>query len=151
MELKYKNPINLINLFSKVLGEKITEFTLPPPSFEIMQCEIIDFNEVEKSLITKLPVLKQWQNPYGTMQGGMIDAAIDNAVGPLSMLVASANMTRTIETKLIKAITMEVGFIYVKAKLVEQKKRRLTFEVEVVDEGGMVFATSRVVNFILPR
>jgi len=147
--MKTKKPINIINLFTKVLGEKITEFTLPPPSFDIMQCEIIDFNEIEKSLITKLPVLEQWQNPYGTMQGGMIDAAIDNAVGPLSMLVASANMTRTIETKLIKAITIEVGFIYVKAKLVEQKKRRLTFEVEVVDEAGVVYASSRVVNFIL--
>jgi len=147
--MKTKKPINIINLFTKVLGEKITEFTLPPPSFEIMQCEIIDFNEEEKSLITKVPVLEQWQNPYGTMQGGMIDAAIDNGVGPLSMLVASANMTRTIETKLIKAITMEVEFIYVKSKLVEQKKRRLTFEVEVVDEGGVVYARSRVVNFIL--
>ena len=147
--MKTKKPINIINLFTKVLGEKIAEFTLPPPSFEIMQCEIMDFNEVEKSLITKVPVLEQWKNPYGTMQGGMIDATIDNAVGPLSMLVASANMTRTIETKLIKAITMEVGFLYVKAKLVEQKKRRLTFEVEVVDEGGVVYASSRVVNFIL--
>jgi len=107
--MKTKKPINIITLFTKVLGEKITEFTLPPPSFEIMQCEIIDFNEVKKSLITKLPVLEQWQNPYGTMQGGMIDAAIDNAVGPLSMLVASANMTRTIETKLIKAITMDTS------------------------------------------
>jgi len=147
--MKTKNPINIIDLFTKVLGEKITDFTLPPPIFEIMQCEVIDFNEEEKSLITKLPVLEQWKNPYGTMQGGMIDAAIDNGVGPLSMLVASANMTRTIETKLIKAITMKVGFIYVKAKLVEQKKRRLTFEVDVVDEGGVVYASSRVVNFIL--
>jgi len=149
MELKDKNPINLINLFSKVLGDKITDFTLPPPIFEIMQCEVIDFNEEEKSLITKVPVLEQWQNPYGTMQGGMIDAAIDNGVGPLSMLVASPNMTRTIETKLIKAITMEVEFLYVKAKLVEQKKRRLTFEAEVVDEAGVVYASSRMVNFIL--
>jgi len=147
--MKTKNPINIIDLFTKVLGEKITDFTLPPPIFEIMQCEVIDFNEEKKSLITKLPVLEQWKNPYGTMQGGMIDAAIDNGVGPLSMLVASANMTRTIETKLIKAITMKVGFIYVKAKLVEQKKRRLTFEVDVVDEGGVVYASSRVVNFIL--
>ena len=148
-KMKTKKPINLIDLFSKVLGEKITDFTLPPPIFDIMQCEVIDFNEEEKSLITKVPVLEQWQNPYGTMQGGMIDAAIDNAVGPLSMLVASANMTRTIETKLIKAITMKVEFIYVKAKLVEQKKRRLTFEAEIVDEGGVVYASSRVVNFIL--
>ncbi|BAF71897.1 PaaI family thioesterase [Sulfurovum sp. NBC37-1] len=149
MGLKEKTHINIIELFTKLLGEKIRDFTLPPPSFEMMQCEIIDFNEAEKSLITKLPVLEQWQNPYGTMQGGMINAAIDNAVGPLSMLVAAPNMTRTIETKLIKAITMDIGFIYVKAKLAEEKKRRLTFEVEVVDENGVVYASSRVVNFIL--
>ncbi len=147
--MKTKDPINIIELFTKLLGDKITDFTLPPPIFEVMQCEIIDFNEVEKSLITKLPVLVQWQNPYGTMQGGMIDAAIDNAVGPLSMLVAAPNMTRTIETKLIKAITMDVGVIYVKSRLLEQKKRRLIFEVEVVDECGVIYASSRVVNFIL--
>jgi acyl-coenzyme A thioesterase PaaI-like protein len=144
-----KKPIDIVELFSSILGDKITDFTLPPPSFEVMQCEIIDFNEEEKSLITKVPVLQQWQNPYGTMQGGMVDAAIDNAVGPLSMLIAIANMTRTIETKLLKAVTMDVGFIYVKARLAEQKKRRLTFEAEVADENGVVYATSRVVNFIL--
>lgn len=147
--MKNNKPIDVIALFGSILGDKISDFTLPPPSFEVMQCEIIDFNEVEKSLITKLPVLEQWQNPYGTMQGGMIDAAIDNAVGPLSMLVAAPNMTRTIETKLIKAITMDVGVIYVKARLLEQKKRRLIFEAEVVDEFEVIYVSSRVVNFIL--
>ena len=43
------------------------------------------------------------------------------------------NMTRTIETKILKAITMDVGTIYVKAKLVEAKKRRLIFEAEVME------------------
>ena len=78
-----------------------------------------------------------------------IDAAIDNAVGPLSLLVAPVNMTRTIETKILNAITMDVETIYVKAKLVEAKKRRLIFEADVVDDEGMVYATSRIVNFII--
>jgi len=83
------------------------------------------------------------------MQGGMIDTAIDNAVGPLSMLVASANMTRTIETKLLKAVGLDVEYIYVTAHLMEQKKRRLTFEARVTDVEGVVYATSKVVNFVL--
>ena len=147
--MQHKKPIDIVKLFKKVLGDKISDFTLPPPSFEVMKCEIIEFDEVEKSLITKLPILHQWLNPFNTMQGGMIDAAIDNAVGPLSMLVAAPNMTRSIETKLLKAITMDVEYIYVKAKLVEQKKRRLTFEVEVVDSHGTLYAQSKIVNFIL--
>ena len=147
--MRSKKAIDVIELFRHVLGDKINDFTLPPPSFEIMQCEIIEYNIEEKSLIVRLPVLEKWQNPFGTMQGGMIDGAIDNAVGPLSLLVAPMNMTRTIETKILKAITMDVETIYVKAKLVEVKKRRLTFEAEVVDEVGLVYATSKLVNFIV--
>jgi acyl-coenzyme A thioesterase PaaI-like protein len=144
-----KKPIDLYKFFQDVLGDKINDFTLPPPSFTVMQCEVIAYDEKHKSLIAKLPVLKQWSNPYGTMQGGMIDAAIDNAVGPLSMLVAPPNMTRSIETKLIKAITIEIEYIYVKVQLVEEKKRRLTFEVSVEDVEGVVYATSKVVNFMV--
>ena len=144
-----KKPIDVIELFQEALGDKINGFLLPPPSFTVMQCEIIEYDKENKSLITKLPLLEQWANPYGTMQGGMIDAAIDNAVGPLSMLVAPHNMTRTIETKLIKAITMDLAYIYVKAQLVEEKKRRLTFNVSVEDGKGVVYAISKIVNFII--
>ncbi len=144
-----KKPIDIIELFKEKLGDKIDDFVLPPPSFTIMGCEIIEYDEKSSSLVMRLPVLKQWTNAYGTMQGGMIDAAIDNASGPLSLLVAPANMTRTIETKLIKAITMDVDFIYAKAHLVEERKRRLTFNVVVEDKKGIVYATSRVVNFMV--
>jgi len=147
--MQNKKPINVIELFQEILGDKIDDFLLPPPSFTVMECEIIEYAKESKSLITKLPVLEQWTNPYGTMQGGMIDAAIDNAVGPLSMLVAPPNMTRTIETKLIKAISMDLEYIYVKAQLVEEKKRRLTFEVSVEDAEDVVYATSKVVNFMV--
>jgi len=147
--MQNKKPIDVIELFQEVLGDKINDFTLPPPSFSVMQCEIIEYDKANKSLITKLPVLEQWLNPYGTMQGGMIDAAIDNAVGPLSMLVAPPNMTRTIETKLIKAISMDLEYIYVKAQLVEEKKRRFTFEVSVEDAEDVVYATSKIVNFMI--
>ena len=114
-----------------------------------MECKLIEYHQDEKALTIKLPILKKWLNPYGSMQGGMIGAAIDNAVGPLSILIASINMTRSIETKFIKTITMDTEFIYVKAKLTEQKKRRLIFEAEVHDANGVVYATSKVVNFVL--
>jgi len=132
-----------------VLGNKINDFILPPPSFEVMQCEIITFDDDTQSLTVRVPVLVQWLNPYGTMQGGMIDAAIDNAVGPLSMLVASKNMTRTMETKFLIPITMDLGYIYVTATLLEVKKRRLIFDVLVSDAQGEVYASSRVVNFMI--
>ena len=141
--------LDIMTLFSHVLGEKVKEFELPPPSFVVMQTEIITFDKTKQTLVTRLPVLKEWLNPYGTMQGGFINAAIDNAVGPLSMLVAPLNFTRTMETKYIKAISIEVQYIYVKTTLVEEKRKRLTFDVEVTDKEGMVYSKGKVVNWVV--
>ena len=149
--MQTKQTIDLKKLFEKVLEDKIDDFTLPPPVFSIMQAEVIAYDEIKKSLTIKLPVLKQWLNPYGTMQGGMIDAAIDNAIGPLSMLVAPPSMTRIIETKLIKTITTDEEYIYVKAHLIEHKKRRLTFDASVEDAVGTVYARSKMVNYIIDK
>ena len=141
--------LDIKELFSNTLGDALDEYELPPPSFTIMQCEIIAFDKEKATLTTKIPVLKEWLNPYSTMQGGMIVAAMDNALGPLSLLIAPKNMTRSIESKLIKAITMDVKYIYATASLYEAKKRRLIFDVVVKDEEGNLYATARVTNFIL--
>ena len=141
--------LDIKELFSSVLGDDFHEYELPPPSFTIMQCEIIAFYKDKAILTTKIPVLQEWLNPYATMQGGMIIASIDNALGPLSLLIAPKNMTRNIESKLIKAITMDVEYIYVTASLNEAKKRRLIFDVVVKDKEDNLYATARVTNFIL--
>jgi len=54
--MQNKKQIDLLELFQKVLGHKINDFTLPPPSFEVMQCEVIVFEADAQSLSTKIPV-----------------------------------------------------------------------------------------------
>jgi len=147
--MKRVAPIDIIEICSEVLGDKVKDFDLPSPSFEVMQCEVMEFDDVERSIVVKIPVLRSWLNPYGTMQGGMISAAIDNAVGPLSLLVAPLNVTRYMESKLIQPITMELGYIYVKASLVEQKKKRLIFEATVEDASQNVYTKAKVTNWII--
>ena len=141
--------INATELYRKMQTGNRGNLLLPPPSFTVMQSKIVDFCESSRSITVKIPVLEAWLNPYGTMQGGMINAAIDNAVGPLSLLVAPLSMTRTMETKFVKPITMEIGTIHVKAVLNETRKKRLTFGVSVEDESGNVFCRSTVVNFVI--
>ncbi len=141
--------IDLIELYTEVLGEKIKDYNLPPPSFEIMQCEIVKYNEDKKLIIIKIPTLESWLNPFGTMQGGIIMGAVDNAVGPLSLLVAPMSMTRNIESKLIKPITMDVEFIYVTATLFEQKKKRLIFDVIIKDIDEIIYTKAKVTNWII--
>jgi len=141
--------IDVVKLFTQRLGKKIEEYNLPPPSFDVMGCEILEFNDEKKYIIVKIPVLESWLNPYNTMQGGLIIGAIDNAVGPLSLLIAPKNLTRNIESKLIKPITMDIKHIYVTASLFEQKKRRLIFEIVVKDRDENVYAKAKIINWIL--
>ena len=141
--------IDVVELFRETLGDKMDEYDLPPPSFEIMQCELMEFDADEKSLIVKIPVLKKFFNPYGTMQGGMIMGAIDNTLGPLSMLVAPKNVTRNMESKLLKPITLDLGYIYIKAVLRESKKRRLIFDVVVKDIDDNIYTKATVTNWIV--
>ena len=147
--MKDDKPIDILTLFGEALEDKLHEFKLPPPSFEVMKCEILEFDAKKKFIVVKMPVLELWLNPYGTMQGGLIVGAIDNAVGPLSLLVAPKNMTRSIESKLLKPIIKEMEFIYVTATLVEQKKRRLIFDALVQDEEKNIYAKARLTNWIL--
>ena len=144
-----KQKINVEELYKKMQIANEQSLILPPPSFSMMECEVIDYQETEKTIVVKIPVLKDWVNPYNTMQGGLIEAAIDNAVGPLSLLSAPVNITRNIETKFIKSVTLETQYIYVHAKLSEQRKKRLTFEVIVQDKDGKIFVKSKVINFII--
>jgi len=141
--------LDVKKLFEDALGEKMKEYHMPAPSFSIMQTEIIAFDKERSSLTVKIPVLHTWLNPYGTMQGGMIIAAMDNALGSLSMLVAPLNMTRSIDSKLKKAITMDLEFIYITATLKERKKRRLIFDVDVKDRDGECYATAEITNWII--
>ena len=144
-----KNSIDITALFNKMQANSKETLLMPPPSFTLMQCEVLSYDDKEHILVVKIPVLQTWLNPYKTMQGGLINAAIDNAVGPLSLLVAPANITRHMESKFIKSITMECEHIFVKASLLEKRKRRLVFEVRVEDEAGELFVEAKVVNFIL--
>ena len=85
------------------------------------------------------------------MQGGMIAAAVDNIVGPLSMLIAPPNFTRNLEMKYKKAINSDLGHIMVITKFVQRRKRFLYFEATVLDNLGNELATAKVVNWIIEK
>ena len=144
-----KNELNMKKLYEEKLGDKIGEYKFPPPSYMLMHTEITEYDKENMVLETKMPVKEIFLNAFGTMQGGLIVAAMDNAIGALGMLIAPLNVTRNIESKLIKAISMETEVIYTTAKLMEYKKRRLTFDVEVKDKNGTVYAKATIINWIL--
>ncbi len=149
--LEEKKALDLRALYTKVLGDKIDAYALPPESFTVMGCEIIEYNEEEASMVVRMPIKDFTLNPYKTMQGGMIVAALDNAIGPLSMLVAPLNMTRRMNTEYIKPLTQKMGNIYVRARLVERKRKRLFFEATIEDKEGKIYTKTTAEHWIVTR
>lgn len=131
------------------LGERKDEYTFPPPIFVAMEGEILELDLDAASLTAQFPILDSYLNPYGTMQGGMVAAAIDNTIGPLSVLVSPPNVTRKLEMKYSLPVTLDMKYIVVNAKLLERKDHFLTFTAHVRNREGQLLVRSKAVHWIM--
>lgn len=145
-----KIPLELVKFLDEQKEIDFNRFEIPPPVFVAMKGEMISIDLDNNLFRCKFPVLNEQLNPYGMMQGGMISAAIDNTIGPLSMTVAPPSVTRKLEIKYLNAIDTNIDFIYVTAKYLKQKKRFLYFEASVQDtEESTVFASAKATHWIV--
>jgi len=127
------------------------QLQLPPPIFADMAGEVVDLDMAAKTLTVRFPVQARYQNPMGTMQGGMIAAAIDNAIGPLSFMVAAPNVTKTMEVTYLRPIPASVAEITVVAAFESQQGREVIFVADVLRGDGTKLATARSVNVLFKR
>jgi acyl-coenzyme A thioesterase PaaI-like protein len=137
-----------MEILRRRMGERVDEYAFPPPIFVAMEGEFLELDLEAGILAARFPVLERYLNPYGTMQGGMVAAAVDNTLGPLSVLVAPPNVTRRLEMKYSRPATLDMGRIVVKARLLERTKRWLFFEAEVRSPSGLRLARSKAVHWI---
>jgi acyl-coenzyme A thioesterase PaaI-like protein len=130
-------------------GERLTDFLLPPPAFGWMQGELVDFDLQAGVLVTRFPVRHDYLNPYRMVQGGILAAAVDNTLGPLSMLSAPPNVTRQLEMKYSRPLTMDSGWMEVTGKLLDRQGRQLRLSAEVRDAAGHLIARAQALHWIL--
>lgn len=140
---------SLTDIIHQKLGERIDEYLIPPPVFETMQGEFLAFDELAGTLKTRFPVLHKFLNPYRAIQGGIIAAAVDNTIGPLSMLVAPPNVTRRLEMKYSNPVTPDLQYISVEGKFLGQEGNWLTFSAEVRGQEGALLARAKARHWII--
>ncbi|MEX0330403.1 MAG: PaaI family thioesterase [Puniceicoccaceae bacterium] len=147
---KDKLPPALIEFLEQRPDIDLDRFEVPPPVFMTMEGKITDFDPGAKCISCSFPVRPDQLNPFGMMQGGIISAAIDNTIGPLSMLVAPPSITRKLEVKYYKAVEPAAGKIFITAKLIGQKKRFLFFEAVAENEDkSVIFASAEAMHWML--
>ena len=133
----------------KNFNGRTDEINFPPPVFDALKGEVINYDVKNKILVNRFPILNEHLNPYGSMQGGIVSAAVDNTIGPLSMLVSPPNFTRHMEMKHGKVVTPDLGYIYVTARFIEKKKRQLFFEATVEDSDGNKLASAKSMHWVI--
>lgn len=139
----------IMRIFQEKLGARLERFLVPPPVFVTMQGEFLDYDQAAGRLDIRFPVLEEFLNPYGSMQGGMVAAAVDNTLGPLSMMVAAPNVTRRLEIKYSRPVTMDLGHIIVRCEFLGRQGRQLAFRAEVRDPEGRLLARARATHWIV--
>lgn len=144
--------MNPFEVFQEMAAEMAkVGLKVPPPIFEKMAGEVLSYDAEAKKLVVRFPVLEWYQNPLGYMQGGMIAAAIDNAVGPLSFLVSPPSVTVQFNTSYIRPVPPEAQWIEVTAVVTEQTRRQLFMTATVTNETGHTAAIAHVVQQVVGR
>ena len=122
-----------------------------PPVFREMEGRILGYDAEARTLTAQFPTRPRFHNPYGTMQGGIIAAAIDNTIGPLSTLNAPPNLTRDLSVKYKKPVTDDLGYIIVIARLERIEPPFVFFSARVESPDGLLMARASARHYILPE
>lgn len=130
-------------------GEEVGAYRIPPPIFTHMRGEFLAFDEEKGTLTVRFPLLEHYLNPYGAVQGGMIAAAVDNTLGPLSMLVSPPSVTRRLEMTYSQPATLDMRGVVVVGRLVERRGRQLQFVAEVSSLTGVRLARARATHWVV--
>jgi len=128
----------------------VPDIEIPPKIFQDMDGEFVEY-VAEKSLTTKFPVKKRYQNPFGNMQGGMIATAIDNTIGPLSFLLGSPNVTTQLNTSFIRPITKTDEYIIVQATLIEKTQTQIHIRAEVFNQAKQLTTSAYACCMVISR
>jgi acyl-coenzyme A thioesterase PaaI-like protein len=142
-------PSSIMDTVHDRLEDRLDEYCVPPPAFVAMQGEILTFDAERGMLTTCFPVLEEHLNAYGSMQGGMVAAAVDNTLHLLSMLVAPPNVTRRLYMKYSRPITPDLEYITVKGRFLKRRGQWLEFSAEVRDQEEVLLARARAIHWIV--
>lgn len=121
--------------------KSISGMELPPKIFNEMGGEFVEYIEGQ-SLTAKFPIKEIYSNPYGFMQGGMVVAAMDNTLAPLSYLLSPASITNNIDTTFVRPVKMAFEFIFVTAILIGKTPMQIHLRAEVKNPKGRLLAFS---------
>ena len=149
MQVNKNFPETFVSAFQVKFGDGANLEDFIPPVFWEMKGEILEYDPDSQTLTARFPAETRYHNPYRVMQGGILAAAIDNTLGPLSVLVAPPNVTREMTVKYKKAVTQEFQYVIVRGWVESFAPPYLLLAARAESEDGQLFARASARHFIL--
>jgi uncharacterized protein (TIGR00369 family) len=115
-----------------------------------MGAEVVSYEE-GAALTVRFPFDERFTNPMGVMQGGMIGAAVDNTIGPLSFLVAPPSVTTQFNLTFLRPVKPALDHFLVEARLTERTRQYLFFSARVTAPEGAALALAQATCYILSK
>lgn len=119
---------------------------LPPPVLELLggrytSLKMTDGETVSLSL--EIPFRKEFTNPAGFYQGGMLAAALDEALGPLCVL-ASRKLCPSLDLQLtfLRSFREKDGKLLIKGELLQRSTQFLFLRAEGRNPQGEIVVTA---------
>jgi len=114
-----------------------------PPISKLLGWRLIDLNAEEGIIKVGFKGKREFSNPSGFIQGGMLSAMLDDTMGPAAFIMSGGKLfTPTISMTVNFIAPGKVGPFVCEAKVVQMGKTVVFVEGRLMDESGTLIATA---------
>ncbi|SEL79133.1 PaaI family thioesterase [Acinetobacter sp. DSM 11652] len=113
-----------------------------PPIHHLLGGHQLQWNKEKREISVQYIALESFTNPRGSVEGGMICAMLDDAMGILAALNQTEKPAATINLTIDFFRPCEVGEVLAKAWFIKEGRKILSIESEAWQHGKLVAKTS---------
>lgn len=113
-----------------------------PPIHHLLGGHDLHWDQEKREISVQYIALESFTNPRGTVEGGMICAMLDDAMGILAALNQTAKPAATINLSMDFFRPCEVGNVQAKAWFIKEGQKILSIESEAWQHHKLVAKTS---------
>ena len=113
-----------------------------PPIHHLLGGHDIAWDEINRKISIHYKALESFTNPRGTIEGGMICAMLDDAMGILATLNQAQKPATTINLSMDFFRPCEVGEVQTQAWFIKEGRKILSIESEAWQHGKLIAKSS---------
>jgi len=114
-----------------------------PPISRLLGWHLIDLNADEGVIKVGFEGKKEFCNPSGFIQGGMLSAMLDDTMGPAAFIMTEGKLYTPTITMTVNFLSPgKVGAFVCEAKVVQMGKTVVFVEAKLMDGSGTLVATA---------